>query len=292
MIISSLSYLSSFNILYNIINQQLFILVVHILVSICMPKAKKPIIQLKNVVKRYNDYGVAVKALDAVSLEIFLGEFVSIIGPSGCGKSTLLHCMGLLDRPSSGVICIGGKDTSKISGREIALFRGEKLGFVFQNYNLIPRLTALENVMLPGQIMEKDEGQLQKSAIALLKEVGLGHRIDHKGIHLSGGEKQKAAIARALINDPVLVLADEPTGALDSENSTDIMNLLVKMNKKRDATFVYVSHDMDIASYGKRTLVLKDGKIVGDTKDNGDHFKKVLRSLNKKEGRKQKRGGT
>ena len=255
-----------------------------------MPKAKKPIIQLKNVVKRYNEYGIAVKALDAVSLEIFSGEFVSIIGPSGCGKSTLLHCMGLLDRPSSGIVCIGGKDTSKISGKEIALFRGEKLGFVFQSYNLIPRLTALENAMLPGQIMEKDEEQLKKRAFTLLKEVGLSHRVDHKGIHLSGGEKQKAAIARALINDPVLVLADEPTGALDSGNSADIMNLLVKMNKKRNATFVFVSHDMNIANYGKRTLVLKDGKIIGDTKGNDNHSKKVLQSLNKKEWRKQRRG--
>ena len=253
-----------------------------------MAKTKKPIIQLKNVVKRYNEYGITVKALDDVSLEIFPGEFVSIIGPSGCGKSTLLHCMGLLDRPSSGVVYIDGKDTSKISGKEIALFRGGKLGFVFQSYNLIPRLTALENVMLPGQIMERDEIRLQKRALALLKEVGLGHRIDHKGIHLSGGEKQKAAIARALINEPVLVLADEPTGALDSKNSTEIMKLLVKMNEKRNATFVFVSHDMDIASYGKRTLVLKDGKIVGDTKGNANHFKKVMQVLNERTGKKQR----
>ncbi len=257
-----------------------------------MAKTKKPIIQLKNVVKRYNEYGITVKALDDVSLEIFPGEFVSIIGPSGCGKSTLLHCMGLLDRSSSGVVYIDGKDTSKISGKEIALFRGEKLGFVFQSYNLIPRLTALENVMLPGQIMERDEIRLQKRALALLKEVGLGHRIDHKGIHLSGGEKQKAAIARALINEPVLVLADEPTGALDSKNSTEIMKLLVKMNEKRNATFVFVSHDMDIASYGKRTLVLKDGKIVGDTKGNANHFKKVMQVLNEQTGKKQRGKGT
>lgn len=255
-----------------------------------MPKIRRPIIQLKNVVKKYNEYGVAVKALDDVSLEIFPGEFVSIVGPSGCGKSTLLHCMGLLDRPSSGIVYIGGKDTSKISGKEIALFRGEKLGFVFQSYNLIPRLTALENVMLPGQIMEKEEITLKKRARTLLKEVGLGHRIDHKGIHLSGGEKQKAAIARALINDPVLVLADEPTGALDSDNSTEIMKLLVKMNKKKNATFVFVSHDMDIASYGERTLVLKDGKIVGDTKGNANNFKKVLNMLSGRE-REKRQGG-
>lgn len=255
-----------------------------------MPKASKPIVKLECVSKKYNEYGVEVKALDAASLEIYSGEFVSIIGPSGCGKSTLLHCMGLLDRPSSGVVYIDGKDTSKISGLEIALFRGEKLGFVFQNYNLIPRLTVLENVMLPGWIMEKDAPQLEKKAHGLLKEVGIAHRASHKGIHLSGGEQQKVAIARALINDPVLVLADEPTGALDSENSREIMKLLVKMNEKRKSTFVFVSHDMDIARYGRRTIVLKDGKIIGDTVKNHVGFdgalKKLGRSVNNKQRRK------
>jgi len=244
-----------------------------------MPKVKKPIVKLDCISKKYNEYGVEVKALDSVSLEIYSGEFVSIIGPSGCGKSTLLHCMGLLDRPSSGVVYIDGKDTSKITGLEIALYRGEKLGFVFQNYNLIPRLTVLENVMLPGLIMEKEEAHLEKKAHNLLKEVGIAHRADHKGIHLSGGEQQKVAIARALINDPVLVLADEPTGALDSENSSEIMKLLVKMNEKKKATFVFVSHDMDIASYGKRTIVVKDGKIIGDTKRNHENFESALKKL-------------
>jgi len=256
-----------------------------------MPKPKKAIIKLEGVTKRYNEYGVIVKAIDNVSLEIYPGEFVSIIGPSGCGKSTLLHCMGLLDRPSSGWVYIDGKDTSKISGKEIALFRGKKLGFVFQNYNLIPRLTALENVMLPGLIMEKDQVLLQKKALVLLKEVGIAHRADHKGIHLSGGEQQKVAIARALVNDPVLVLADEPTGALDSENSAEIMKLLVKMNERRNATFVFVSHDMDIASYGKRTIALKDGRITGDTRGNSKDSKKVFKKLagqtGKQEGRKK-----
>jgi len=199
--------------------------------------------------------------------------------------------MGLLDRPSSGWVYIDGKDTSKISGKEIALFRGKKLGFVFQNYNLIPRLTALENVMLPGLIMEKDQVLLQKKALVLLKEVGIAHRADHKGIHLSGGEQQKVAIARALVNDPVLVLADEPTGALDSENSAEIMKLLVKMNERRNATFVFVSHDMDIASYGKRTIALKDGRITGDTRGNSKDSKKVFKKLagqtGKQEGRKK-----
>ena len=238
-----------------------------------------PIIELKEVSKKYNEYGFLVNALDCVSLKIFPGEFVSIVGPSGSGKSTLLHCMGLLDRPSSGLLYIDGRDTTKISGKEIALFRGEKLGFVFQSYNLIPRLTVLENVILPGLIMKKEQKILEKKAKILLKEVGIIHRINHKGIHLSGGEQQKVAIARALINDPVVILADEPTGALDSESSREIMGLLVKMNDKKNVTSVFVSHDMNIARYGKRTIALKDGKIVGDTKGVLKNLNKVLKNL-------------
>jgi putative ABC transport system ATP-binding protein len=242
-----------------------------------MPKPKKPIIKLENVSKKYDEYGVMVNALDKVSLKIFPGEFVSIIGPSGSGKSTLLHCMGLLDRPTSGIVYIDEKNTSSITGKEIAHFRGDKLGFVFQNYNLIPRLTVMENVILPGLIMQKEPKELGKKAIGLLKEVGIIHRADHKGIHLSGGEQQRVAIARALINDPVLILADEPTGALDTVSSEEIMNILLKMNKKRNVTSIFVSHEIDIASYGKRTIVIKDGKIVGDTKGNKKEFKNILK---------------
>ena len=247
-----------------------------------MVKHKKPIIHLKDVSKKYDEYGVVVKALDNLSLDIYPGEFVSIVGPSGCGKSTLLHCMGLLDRPTSGEILVDGKDTSKISGREIALFRGQKLGFVFQNYNLIPRLTVLENVVLPGLIMKKDPEELEEKARALLKETGILHRADHKGIHLSGGEKQRVAIARALINDPVMVLADEPTGALDSDSSSDIMNILLKMNEKRGSTSVFVSHDIDIASYSRRTIALKDGAVVGDTLNKNSDFETVIKTFRKK----------
>jgi len=256
-----------------------------------MPVKKQPIIQLDKTCKKYKEYGIEVKALNNISLKIFPGELVSIVGPSGCGKSTLLHCMGLLDRATSGTIYIDGKDTSKISGKEISLFRGEKLGFIFQNYNLIPRLTVLENVLLPGQIMEKEEKALKKRAESLLKDVGISHRAKHKGIHLSGGEAQRVAIARALINDPVLILADEPTGALDSESSGDIMDLLVEMNGIKNITTVFVSHDMEIAKYGKRTVVLKDGEIVGDTNGNIKDFNKIVKKLkgkNKKQGKVKK----
>lgn len=249
-----------------------------------MVKARKTIIKLDCISKKYDEYGVVVKALDRVYLDIYPGEFVSIIGPSGCGKSTLLHCMGLLDRPSSGKVYIDGKDTSKITGKEIALFRGEKLGFVFQNYNLIPRLTVLENVVLPGLIMQKNPEKLEEKAKVLLKDVGILHRCDHKGVHLSGGEQQRVAIARALINDPVLILADEPTGALDSDSSEEIMELLVKINKNRRVTSIFVSHDIDIARFGKRTIAMKDGKIVGDTNGKQKDFSKILKSLTIKKG--------
>jgi len=251
-----------------------------------MPQKKQAIIRLDSVSKIYKEYGNVVNALDDVSLEIFLGDFVSIIGPSGSGKSTLLHCMGLLDRPTSGRVFVDGKDTTEISGKEIAQFRGGKLGFVFQSYNLIPRLTVLENVKLPGLIMEQDTKELEAKAEELLKEVGIFHRADHKGIHLSGGEQQRVAIARALINDPVLVLADEPTGALDSESSKDIMELLVKMNKKRGVTAVFVSHDMTISGYAKRTIVLKDGAIVADKCSKNLDFSSIMKTFTtKKRGR-------
>jgi len=237
------------------------------------------IIDLDCISKKYDEYGVVVNALNNLSLGISSGEFVSIIGPSGCGKSTLLHCMGLLDRPTSGIVSIEGKDTSKISGKEIALFRGEKLGFVFQNYNLIPRLTVMENVVLPGLIMKKNPLELEEKARKLLKEVGILHRADHKGIHLSGGEQQRVAIARSLINDPVLLLADEPTGALDSDSSCEIMDILLKLNKNRGVTSVFVSHDIEIARFGSRTIALKDGQVAGDTKDKNCDFEKVVKSF-------------
>lgn len=246
-----------------------------------MPQKRTPIIKLDNISKNYNEYGVVVNALDKVSLKIYPGEFVSIVGPSGSGKSTLLHCMGLLDRPSAGTVFIDGKNTTEITGKEIASFRGGKLGFVFQNYNLIPRLTVLENVILPGLIMEKPQEKLEKKAKVLLREVGIRHRINHKGIHLSGGEQQRVAIARALINDPVLVLADEPTGALDTDSSEEIMGLLAELNKNRNVTSVFVSHDAHIASYGKRTIVIKDGRIFGDNNGKTREFKKVLKHLDK-----------
>ncbi len=227
---------------------------------------KDCLIELQHVTKRYKGYESEVVALDDISLRIFAGEFVAITGPSGSGKSTLLHCMGLLDRPTEGKIIIEGKDTSKIAGKDIALLRGKKIGFVFQSYNLIPRLTVMENVILPGLIIGKKREYLEKRARKLLKEVGILHRINHRGAHLSGGEQQRVAIARALINEPIIILADEPTGALDSESSREIMDLLLEMNRNKGVTVVFVSHDPVVARYGRRRLEMKDGAIVEDRK--------------------------
>lgn len=225
---------------------------------------RKPIIEFQHVTKIYSGYDSKVIALNDVSLKIFSGEFIAITGPSGSGKSTLLHCMGLLDRPTSGKIFIEGKDTSEITGKDVALLRGKKIGFVFQSYNLIPRLSVIENVILPGLIIGRKRKELEKKAMDLLKEVGIAHRAEHRGVHLSGGEQQRVAIARALINDPIIILADEPTGALDTDSSKDIMDLLKETNRNRGVTVVFVSHDPDIARYGRRRIEVVDGKIVSD----------------------------
>ncbi|RLF43003.1 MAG: ABC transporter ATP-binding protein [Thermoplasmata archaeon] len=225
---------------------------------------RKPIIEFQHVTKIYSGYDSKVIALNDVSLRIFSGEFIAITGPSGSGKSTLLHCMGLLDRPTSGKIFIEGKDTSEITGKDVALLRGKKIGFVFQSYNLIPRLSVIENVILPGLIIGRKRKELEKKAMDLLKEVGIAHRAEHRGVHLSGGEQQRVAIARALINDPIIILADEPTGALDTDSSKDIMDLLKETNRNRGVTVVFVSHDPDIARYGRRRIEVVDGKIVSD----------------------------
>lgn len=228
-----------------------------------MPNSE-PIIELVDVTKIYEGYESRVVALNGVSLKIYPEEFIAITGPSGSGKSTLLHCMGLLDRPTSGKIFIEGKDVCRISGKDVALLRGKKIGFVFQSYNLIPRLSVIDNVMLPGLILGRKKEELKSKAIQLLREVGIEHRAKHRGVHLSGGEQQRVAIARALINDPIIILADEPTGALDTESSREIMDLLKETNINRGVTVVFVSHDVDIARYGKRRIEMVDGYIRSD----------------------------
>lgn len=221
----------------------------------------KKIIEMKNVCKEYKMGKVMVKALCGISLDIYEGDFVIIVGPSGSGKSTLLHLMGALDRPSSGKVLIGGKDLSLLDDWSLAMLRRKTMGFVFQMFNLVPTLNALENVMLPLEPTGKDEVEKIRRAKELLKIVGLEHRMLHKPSELSGGESQRVAIARALINDPAIVLADEPTGNLDSKTGAQIIDMLLKMNKERNKTFIIVTHDLSLLKYGNKNIYLRDGKI-------------------------------
>jgi len=228
-------------------------------------KEEKVVVELKNVYKIYSMGEVNVNALNGVDLKITKGEFASIMGPSGSGKSTMMHIIGALDLATSGKVFIDNIDLSTLSEDQLSVIRGKKIGFVFQDFNLIPTLTAIENVMLPMLFQEEkmDEDKRQKHCEALLSLVGLGDRIDHKPFELSGGQQQRVAIARSLVNSPEIVLADEPTGALDSKSSEEIMDLLVDLNKE-GKTVIIITHDKNVAKYTKRNIFLKDGKIIED----------------------------
>ncbi len=221
-----------------------------------------PVIELENVSKTYSLDSVKVNALDKVSLKISRGDFISIIGPSGSGKSTMLHILGALDRPSSGRVEIDGTDLTKLSDSEVARLRGKKIGFVFQFFNLYPTLTAIENVELPMMIMEIPEQERKKRAAELIEKVGLKQRANHLPAQLSGGERQRVAIARALANNPSFILADEPTGNLDSKTGDEVMKFIEKLNKDFGTTLIIVTHDQNIAGYARKIVRLKDGKIL------------------------------
>lgn len=220
----------------------------------------KSVLELKNVSKVYGD-GVKVEALKNVDLDIEGGEFVSITGPSGSGKSTLMHIIGCLLRPTTGEVKIGGIETSDVSESELADIRGRKIGFVFQQFNLLSRMTAKRNVALPLSFQGVGREERQERAEKLLEEVGLGDRMKHLPTELSGGQRQRVAIARALVSDPAIVLADEPTGNLDTETGEGIMEIFGKLNEE-GRTIVMVTHEHHIAAWGKRTVQLKDGEIV------------------------------
>ncbi|MCD6403273.1 MAG: ABC transporter ATP-binding protein [Candidatus Aenigmarchaeota archaeon] len=224
----------------------------------------KYIVECKNVWKVYNPESSAeVKALRGINMKIKKGEFISIMGSSGSGKSTLLHCIGCLDTPTKGKIYIDGVDVSKLNDDELALVRRYKIGFVFQFFNLVPSLTALENVELPMVFAGIPKNERRKRAIQLLEIVGLGKRLYHHPNQLSGGEQQRVAIARALANDPELILADEPTGNLDSKSGAEVMKVFKTLNKKFGKTIVIVTHDPLVAKTTKRIVKIKDGKIIG-----------------------------
>lgn len=219
------------------------------------------IIELKDVWKIYQMGETQVKALRGLNLKVKKGDFLIVNGPSGSGKSTAMNMIGALDVPTKGQIFLDGEDISTLHESDLAQIRGKKVGFIFQQFNLIPTLTALENVMLPLIFQGVPREKRIKRATKLLKRVGLGERTNHKPTELSGGQQQRVSIARALVNDPEMVLADEPTGNLDTKTGKEVMNLLKELHKKEGKTIVLVTHDLHLIRYGDKVLELEDGQI-------------------------------
>jgi putative ABC transport system ATP-binding protein len=224
----------------------------------------KPLIRLENVHKIYDLGEIQVQALRGVSLEVREGEFVAVMGPSGSGKSTVMNILGCLDRPTKGRYYLDGVDVSGMSKNELARIRNRKLGFVFQQFNLLSRTSALENVELPTVYAGISPEERAKRAMQALTRVGLAERAGHHPSQLSGGQQQRVAIARALVNRPAILLADEPTGNLDSRTSVEIMQILQTLNEEQGLTIVIVTHEQDIAQYAKRALEFRDGKLRRD----------------------------
>ena len=227
------------------------------------------VIQVRDLTKVYGTGEVAIHALSGVSLAIERGEFVAVMGPSGSGKSTLMNILGALDRPTSGSYVLDGRDISRLTKAELAAVRNAKIGFVFQSFNLLPRTAALNQVIVPllyARENKRNPAERTAAAQRALEAVGLGDRMHHKPNELSGGQQQRVAIARALINQPPLVLADEPTGNLDSRSSEEIMGLLTELHRQ-GTTVVMVTHSPDIAGHASRVICVRDGAVVSDGKD-------------------------
>lgn len=227
-----------------------------------MTKTNKTIIELKNVWKIYQMGEEEVKALSGMNMEVKKGEFLSLMGPSGSGKSTAMNMIGCLDVPTKGNIFLEGKDIAKMSESDLAQIRGRKIGFIFQQFNLIPTLTAIENITLPMMFQNIPREERVKRAKKLLEMVDLGDRLYHKPTELSGGQQQRVAIARSLSNNPEVVLADEPTGNLDSKTGNSVIDFLKKLHKNEGKTIIMVTHDLNVAKHADRTEYLLDGKIV------------------------------
>ena len=221
-----------------------------------------PIVRVENLTKIYGSGETAVRALDGLSVEVEAGEFVAVMGPSGCGKSTLLNMLGALDQPTEGTVWVAGEDLSKL--RDVDRFRARTVGFVFQLHNLLPTMTAQENVEVPLQGQVNNRRERKERAAHLLDLVGLGDRRDHLPGQLSGGQRQRVAIARSLANNPALILADEPSGALDSQSSEEILALLAELNSSQGTSIVVVTHDRRVAQATQRILRIQDGRIVSD----------------------------
>jgi len=224
------------------------------------PQAAKPVIDVRGLTKDYYLGEIVVPALRGIDLQIFPGEMVAIMGPSGSGKSTLMNMIGCLDSPTSGEYYLDSLLVSDLHDDDLAVVRNQKIGFVFQKYNLLPRIDAIENVALPLRY-SKNTDNMRKRAEAALQAVGLGDRMRHKPNELSGGQQQRVAIARALVNEPAILLADEPTGNLDSQSGREIMELLLKLNQQQNTTIVLVTHDPTVAANAERIVQLFDGLV-------------------------------
>ncbi len=227
----------------------------------------KTIIKIDNVWKKY-DMGKAepLVVLKDINIEIHKGEFVAIVGPSGSGKSTMMNIVGALDVPSWGSVFLGSRNISEMNESSLAFLRGKTIGFIFQQFNLLPTLNALQNVMLPMEIADISGSEAKERATELLTALGLGERLSHKPNELSQGQQQRVAIARALANNPEVILADEPTGNLDSKTGKFVMEFLEKINRKEGKTVILITHDIELLRYAKRIIHIKDGKIEKETK--------------------------
>jgi len=221
------------------------------------------LIECRDLVKSYTMGDQTVRALDGVSLDIEAGDYVAIMGASGSGKSTLMNLMGALDRPTAGSLRIAGEELAGLDADRLAAFRNRTIGFVFQQFNLLPRTTALENAALPLVYAGVPADERRRRALSRLEQVGLGERVDHHPSQLSGGQQQRVAIARSLVNDPKILLADEPTGALDSQTSEDIMRIFDTLNRE-GITIILVTHEQEVAEHARRQIVFRDGQILED----------------------------
>jgi len=226
----------------------------------------KKLISIKNIKKQFETGEVVTKVLHGIDLDIDKGEFIAIMGPSGSGKSTLMHILGFLDTPSSGEFLFNGTDVSGLSDDELAEMRSKKIGFVFQSFNLLPKTSVLDNVMLPLFYDNTPKKERTKKALKVIEDVGLSHRTNNLSNQLSGGEKQRVAIARALVNDPSVIFADEPTGNLDSKSGLQVMKIIQDLNIKHGHTVILVTHERETSSHANRIINIKDGLIVKDEK--------------------------
>ena len=238
--------------------------------------ATQHLIRISRIEKAYASGTIGVAALRGITVDIRHGEYIAVMGPSGSGKSTLINLLGCLDRPSGGDFWLDGIDVTRLSAQNMAQIRNDKIGFVFQNFNLLARTTAVENVEVPLLYSRRlSSRQRRQQAVEVLERVGLADRLDHHPSQLSGGQQQRVAIARALVNRPSVLMADEPTGNLDTRTSKDVMRMFRELNEQGGLTVILVTHDQDVARISKRIIVLRDGEIVEDT----THFAQAMRAL-------------